>query len=73
MNKQSMKKDKKADWKNKKNMACNGSGIYGLGFIGAAIYYLSHATTFWDGAFGIIKALLWPAFLAYKLFGFLGM
>lgn len=68
-----MKKDKKKEWKNKKKIVCNGSGIYGLGFIGTAIYYLGQATTFWGGVFGIIKALLWPAFLAYKLFEFLGL
>lgn len=42
-------------------------GVYGLGAIGAAIYYLQHSTTFWDGAVGILKALLWPAFLVYKV------
>ena len=68
-----MKKSKRADWKNKKKIVCNGSGIYGLGFIGAAVYYLGQATTFWGGVFGILKALVWPAFLAYKLFEFLGL
>jgi hypothetical protein len=46
-----------------------GSGVYGLGFIGAVIYYLQLATGFWDGVLGIIKALFWPAFLVYKLLG----
>ena len=45
--------------------------IYGLGFIGALIYFLQTATGFWNGAFGIIKAILWPAFLIYKLLEFL--
>lgn len=40
--------------------------LYGLGFIGAAIYYISHATSFWGGVIGFIKALLWPAFLVYE-------
>jgi len=26
-----------------------GNAVYGLGFIGAAIYYISTATTFWVG------------------------
>lgn len=43
-----------------------GDAVYGLGIIGAIIYFLQHATTFWLGAFGIIKALFWPAFLVYK-------
>lgn len=44
-----------------------GSGIYGLGFLGAAIYYISTATSFWMGALGLLKALVWPAFLVYSL------
>ncbi|MBI2044239.1 hypothetical protein HYT24_02650 [Candidatus Pacearchaeota archaeon] len=53
---------------------CHGSGgaVYGLGFIGAVIYYVSTVTTFWMGVLGILKALVWPAFLAYELLKFLG-
>ena len=44
-----------------------GSGaIYGMGFIGAAVYYIQHAKTFWMGVLGFIKGLLWPALLVYK-------
>lgn len=50
-----------------------GSGLYGLGFIGAAIYFIQHAVNFWDGVFGILKALVWPAPLIYKLLEFLKM
>ena len=46
-------------------------GIYGLAFIGAAIYFIQHATSFWDGVLGILKALVWPALLVYKLLEFL--
>jgi len=49
--------------------ACGGS-VYFLGFVGAAVYYLQQSTTFWTGVVGILKALVWPAFLAYKLLGF---
>ena len=41
--------------------------IYGLGLIGAAIYFISHATGFWMGVLGFLKALVWPAFLVYDL------
>ena len=41
--------------------------IYGFGFIGAVIYYIQNATTFWGGVLGILKALVWPAMLVYKL------
>lgn len=49
------------------------SGTYGLGFIGAAIYFIGHAATFGDGALGLVKALLWPAFIVYHLLGHLNM
>ena len=56
----------------KKYYHCGGSGaIYGLGFIGAVIYYISTATSFWMGVLGVLKALVWPAFLVYELFNFL--
>ena len=48
-------------------------GIYGLAFIGAAIYYIQHATTFWGGIVGIGKAILWPAFLIYEALAYLKM
>ena len=47
------------------------SAIYGLGFIGAAIYYISIATSFLMGVLGFLKALVWPAFLVYGLLKFL--
>lgn len=42
--------------------------VYGLGFIGAAVYFISHAATFWMGLLGVLKAILWPAFLVYEAF-----
>ncbi|MDR4987502.1 MAG: hypothetical protein RG741_01530 [Bacteroidales bacterium] len=42
------------------------SAVYGLGFIGALIYYISTAGSFWMGALGILKAIVWPAFLVYE-------
>jgi hypothetical protein len=53
----------------KKAMKHNGflGSIYGTAFIGAAIYFIQHATSFWDGVFGFVKALFWPATLMYKL------
>jgi len=50
---------------------CQGAfgGIYFLGFIGSAIYYIQTATSFSAGVFGFLKALVWPAFLVYKLLG----
>ncbi|MCB0792750.1 MAG: hypothetical protein H6597_07205 [Flavobacteriales bacterium] len=42
-----------------------GGAVYGLGFVGAAIYYIGHATGFWMGLLGFLKAIVWPAFLVY--------
>lgn len=50
-----------------------GGGVYGLAFIGAAIYFIQHATTFWLGVLGILKAIVWPAILVYKLLEFFRM
>jgi hypothetical protein len=49
------------------------SGIYGMAFIGALVYYIAHALTFWAGVLGVIKAIFWPAFLVYNLLEFLKM
>ncbi len=48
------------------------SAIYGLGFIGAIVYYISVATGFWSGVLGILKALVWPALLVYEALKVLG-
>ena len=53
--------------------SCTGGAIYGLGFIGAAVYYISNATSFWMGILGFLKAIAWPAFLVYELLKFLAM
>ena len=50
-----------------------GEAVYGLGLIGAAVYYISTATGFWMGVLGFLKALVWPAFLVYEVLKFLTM
>ncbi|MBA7666261.1 hypothetical protein ES703_74340 [subsurface metagenome] len=57
----------------KHGMSGLGGAVYGLGFIGAAVYYISQATSFGMGVIGFLKAIVWPAFLVYELLGFLGM
>ena len=72
-----MKMKKRAEQKNCGcGCACgcgSGSAVYGLGFIGSAIYFISTATSFWMGALGVLKAIVWPAFLIYELLKYLGM
>lgn len=60
-----------------KKMSCQmqggGNAVYGLGFIGAAVYYISTASGFWMGVWGVVKAIFWPAFLVFQLMKYLGM
>lgn len=66
-------KNKKMKNMNCNNMCSGGNGcFYGLGFLGAAIYYVSTATSFWMGVLGVLKALVWPAFLVFELLKYLG-
>jgi hypothetical protein len=47
--------------------------VYGLGFIGAAVYFISTATSFWMGVLGFLKAIVWPAFLVFEAMKNMGM
>jgi hypothetical protein len=47
----------------------SGGFVWCLGVIGAAVYYIQHADSFGQGVLGILKALVWPAMLVYKLLG----
>jgi hypothetical protein len=73
-----MKDEKKIEQggKTKKEMCRNfnkngGPGaFYGLGFVGALFYFIQHAHSFTDGLIGILKAIIWPALVSYKLLEF---
>jgi hypothetical protein len=55
------------------NRSAPASGaVYGLGLIGAAIYFISTATGFWMGVLGFLKAIVWPVFLVLEAFKSLG-
>ncbi len=45
--------------------------VYGLGVIGACIYYMSHAITPEQKALGFLKGLVWPVFLVKEALEFL--
>ncbi|RJQ35021.1 hypothetical protein C4568_01710 [Candidatus Parcubacteria bacterium] len=49
-----------------------GGFVWFLGAIGAAVYYIQSADSFLQGAFGILKALVWPAMLVYYFLQSLG-
>jgi len=42
-------------------------GGYFLAFIGALVYFIQTATSFWDGVLGFLMAIVWPAVLTYNL------
>lgn len=44
----------------------NSGAVYGMGMIAAAVYFIQHASTFGAGAWGLVKAIFWPAVLVYK-------
>jgi len=49
------------------------NAIYGLGFIGAVIYFIQHADSFWMGVLGVGKAIIWPLLIVKKVLEHFGM
>jgi hypothetical protein len=47
--------------------------IYGLGIIGAGVYFIQNSIGFWMGCIGVLKALVWPAIIVYKVLELLKM
>jgi hypothetical protein len=48
--------------------AGGGNAVYGLGLIGALVYFWQQADSFGQYLLGILKAVVWPAFLVYEAF-----
>lgn len=73
-----MKRHKKEMYDGYSSCSCssNSKGMFGcgyfLGFIGAAVYNISVAAGFWGVVVALLKSAVWPAFLVYKLFSYLG-
>ena len=42
--------------------------VYGLGFIGALVYFIGQAKDLREGVIGFFKAIVWPAILVYEIF-----
>lgn len=49
----------------------SGGAVYGLGIIGAAIYYINKGVTPQEKVIGFLKALVWPVFLVKEALEFL--
>ncbi len=60
-----------------KKVYVSSDGMFGTSYfmavVGAAIYYIQQAQGFWEGVLGIIKALVWPATVMYKVMQILQM
>lgn len=61
----------KCEFKSFRTTDGSAGAVYGLGVIGAAVYYISTAPSFWPGVLGFLKALVWPSLLVYKLLEFI--
>jgi hypothetical protein len=48
-----------------------GNAVYGIGVIGAWVYYFKRATTPQERVLAFFRGLVWPAFLVYALLAFL--
>ena len=57
-------------WGNHNNTAS--APVYGLGMIGALVYFLQKADTVQAGILSFFKAIFWPGILVYKLLKYLG-
>lgn len=44
-----------------------GGMFYCLGLIGALVYFIKNASSFGDALYGVVKAIVWPAIVAFKL------
>jgi hypothetical protein len=51
------------------NNVGSADAVYGLGLIGALVFFWQQADSFGEHVLGILKALVWPAFLVYEAFG----
>jgi len=71
-------KNEVKSWGKSKNAMCQssnagGGAVYGLGLIGALFYFWGNAGNFWDVFWGLLKAIVWPAYMVFELFKFLGL
>ncbi|MDP3992788.1 MAG: hypothetical protein Q8Q05_01050 [bacterium] len=51
----------------------SGGWVYFLGTIGSFVYFLQSTNGFEAGVLAFLKALVWPAYLVYHIFKFLGV
>ena len=50
-----------------------GDAVYGLGLVGAVVYFFQTSPTLGEKLFGLLKALVWPALLVHKALELISM
>lgn len=45
-----------------------GGAIYGLGILGALVYFWQQAAGFWEHVWALVQAVFWPAWMVYQAF-----
>ena len=54
-----------------KHVAVRSDSVYGIGLMGAWVFYFKRATTFQEGVAAFFKGFAWPAILVYELLSLL--
>ena len=49
--------------------AAGGGAIYGLGILGAWVWFWQQADSFWWYLLAVLEGLVWPAFVVYGALG----
>ena len=67
-----MEKSKEQTCKKPRPRPWHGGGggwgwTYFLAMIGTAVYYVQQSSGFWEGVVGVLKALVWPAIVMYRV------
>ena len=53
---------------NNAGAAAGGGAIYGLGILGAWVYFWQQADTFWEYVLVFFQGIFWPAFMVFDVF-----
>ena len=48
--------------------AAAGGGVYGLGVLGAWVFFWQQADALWQYVLAVAQGILWPAFMVYEVF-----
>lgn len=48
--------------------AAGGGAIYGLGILGAWVWFWQQADVWWEYLLAILQGIIWPAFMVYQAF-----